>query len=827
MYFANDGGIYRALDGYSGLTTGTCGGKNSFESLNQTLGSISQIVSFSQSSDSIDILLAGAANNGSVGTAASSNSLAWQNVNAGYGGNALINPTNDNGWFVSSPPDSISGLNIFECSSGVNCHSADFANNPIVSGSTVGGDAGAFNTAYIFDPQKSAEMLVGTCRVWRGPTAGGTFTALSNNFETGGTGICSGTETNLVRALAAGGPSSNGFSNVIYAGTDGSGPLAGLSPSGGHVWVSTNVSAGTQSWTDQTAAINPLGFPISSIAVDSSDTSGLTAYVAIMGFEASHVWKTVNGGTSWTDFTGSLPNAPANALLIDPGVSPSTGALYVGTDVGVFASSTAAPGWTEVGPAASSSAPGFLPNVAVTALGMFNANGNKRLRASTYGRGIWELVDFNMSRPSPAAIQVNVPGTSSTATFQLSVPSSSSRAVTMSCTGLPAGAVCNFHPGSSVNVPAGSPTTITLTISANAQTPNGNYAMAIHATTLGDPTVTQNLSLTVTGGFSFSITNTSGSQTVIAGQSATYALNVAPSSGSFQNPVTLSCAGLPILAACSFSPQQIVAGAVATPVALTISTNTGTPQGTFTLNVVGQSGQLTQSTSIGLAVQVSTSFSFSLSNTSGSQSINAGQIAHYSLIASPSPGTFPAAVAFSCLGLPTGSSCQFSPAQINVGAGSTPVTLSVTTAGTPSGTYSITIRGTSGSVTANATAVLVIVGGVFNFSLSSSGPSSIATGSSGKYDITATPSAGTFPNPVGFVFSGCPPVSTCSMSSTEVPAGSGISDIFLTVSTVGPAIQSSRLRPIFRWQGFALWLPIWGSSNHGGSSLSAEIFAKN
>jgi hypothetical protein len=47
LYFANDGGVYRALDGYTGLTTGSCSGHNSFESLNGTLGSMTQFVSFS------------------------------------------------------------------------------------------------------------------------------------------------------------------------------------------------------------------------------------------------------------------------------------------------------------------------------------------------------------------------------------------------------------------------------------------------------------------------------------------------------------------------------------------------------------------------------------------------------------------------------------------------------------------------------------------------------------------------------------------------------------------------------------------------------------
>ena len=35
-------------------------------------------------------------------------------------------------------------------------------------------------------------------------------------------------------------------------------------------------------------------------------------------------------------------------------------------------------------------ATGYLPNVPVTAIRMFNYDGTKKLRVSTYGRGIWE-----------------------------------------------------------------------------------------------------------------------------------------------------------------------------------------------------------------------------------------------------------------------------------------------------------------------------------------------------------------------------------------------------------------------------------------------------
>src|SRR5205807_812531 len=86
---------------------------------------------------------------------------------------------------------------------------------------------------------------------------------------------------------------------------------------------------------DRTGAINPGKFPISGAAIDPSDKTGKTAYVAIMGFHVAHVWKTSNGGVNWTNFTANLPDAPVNAILIDAGSTPSTGTIYVGTDNGI------------------------------------------------------------------------------------------------------------------------------------------------------------------------------------------------------------------------------------------------------------------------------------------------------------------------------------------------------------------------------------------------------------------------------------------------------------------------------------------------------------
>ena len=250
-------------------------------------------------------------------------------------------------------------------------------------------------------------MLVGTCRVWRGSRAGGAFTALSPNFDTLGSGTCSGGEVNQVRALAAGGQTDSNGSGVIYATTSGLGSLEGpvSTPAGGRVWVTADATAGVSAFADVTdngpqGSINPNQFPVSSVAIDSSDATGHTAYVTVMGFTGGtgHVWKTRTGGTLWIDFTGNLPDSPVNAVVVYPALSQ----VFVATDVGVFASSTSSPSWTEVGPSPGAVSSGFLPNVAVTALGIFASGGQRLLRASTYGRGIWQfnlaaIPDFQIS----------------------------------------------------------------------------------------------------------------------------------------------------------------------------------------------------------------------------------------------------------------------------------------------------------------------------------------------------------------------------------------------------------------------------------------------
>ena len=219
MYFANDGGVYRSLDGYAGLSSGDCAAANNFENLNQRLGSLAQFISLAQHPTDANTLLGGAPGAGFPATGQALSDPVWRNANASGGGFAAIAPINPLTWFTANGASSIE-----TCPFGAACQTSDFASRQIVNSATLGGDIGPEFTPFLLDPSDPGGLLVGTCRIWRGQTDGSGFVAVSVNFETGSDAGCDGQETNQVRTLAA--FQTGSFPEIIYAGTDGFGPLA-------------------------------------------------------------------------------------------------------------------------------------------------------------------------------------------------------------------------------------------------------------------------------------------------------------------------------------------------------------------------------------------------------------------------------------------------------------------------------------------------------------------------------------------------------------------------------------------------------------------------
>ena len=144
--------------------------------------------------------------------------------------------------------------------------------------------------------------------------------------------------------------------------------------------------------------------------------------------------------------------------------------VFVATDVGVFTSPTSSPNWIELGPNPNTDQAGFLPNVAVTALGIFNS-GQQLLRASTYGRGIWQFnlvitPDFNLSvSNSPLTVFMG-----QTATFNgnISALNGYTNTVTLSCSSGTTAPPSTCTPSPSTLTP-GNKTPFTVTAGGAAQ----------------------------------------------------------------------------------------------------------------------------------------------------------------------------------------------------------------------------------------------------------------------------------------------------------------------------------------------------------------------
>ena len=753
MYFANDGGIYRALNGFTGLTTGSCSGTNQFDDLNQNLGSMTQFVSFSQHATDANTLLGGTQDNGSPATTTATTSSSWGNVLGGDGGYNAIDPNTGN-WFTSNPDTGAGTLNIEQCASAPSCDDSSF--NEVVGSSDIGGDDGSFYFPYVLDAQSTTTLLVGTCRVWSGPRSGGAFTVLSLNFDTLGTGTCSGGEINTVRALAGGGPTNAGGSQVIYATTDGLGPnILSTLPVGGNVWVTTNataVSGVSSTFKNVTlngpggSSINPGEFPISGVAIDTSDATGDTAYVTVMGFTGGpgHVWQTTNAGTTWTDWTGfgstgPLPDSPVNAVVVDP----RTHTVYVGSDVGVFQSSTSAPAWTELGPTSSSQQSGFLPNVAVTALAIFNSGGEKLLRASTYGRGVWQF-DLNSTPDFQMAVS-NIPlmvfaGTNATLNGTITALNGYNNSVELSCTAGPSAPPNPCTPSPVSLTPTAGGAAFLLTAGTGTI---GDYNFNVRG--IGsDPNTTTHVAAVTLSVVNFGVTTPAPTTlNEPPGAASTPVSFQATAQGSFNQSVSLSCSFSPSIsgASCAFTPGAVVNPTSASPVNMTASVivPAGTIAGDYTVTLQATTPGAPAPATASFTVAVTASEDFTLTSLTAGQTVAAGQTTSpYNVTITPTGSAFAGVVTLSCSGIPSGALCNFTPDSVVPETNSANVVMTIaTSAATTGGTYTVTTTGTSGSLAHSVTTLLTV--NTFQLAVSQPFPAGADAGSQQSAKVSLTP----------------------------------------------------------------------------------------
>ncbi|MCX2747697.1 hypothetical protein OOZ51_07690 [Arthrobacter sp. MI7-26] len=119
-----------------------------------------------------------------------------------------------------------------------------------------------------------------------------------------------------------------------------------------------------------------------------------------------------------------------------------------------------------------------------------------------------------------------------------------------------------------------------------------------------------------------------------------------------------------------------------------------------------------------------------------SRSVTQGTSASYNVVVQPTGG-FAGNVSLSISGLPAGATASFSPAVVAVGPGSAPTSLNVsTTSATPLGTYSLSPKGTSGTLQSAVVASLTVTAGQHQPFTISGGPAGLLTpGSAVSIDL--------------------------------------------------------------------------------------------
>ena len=143
------------------------------------------------------------------------------------------------------------------------------------------------------------------------------------------------------------------------------------STSRGNIFRTDN---GGTSWTNITGSL-PDRFP-ADLAIDPNNDN--IVYLTFYGFETPHIFKSTNSGTDWTDINDNLPDIPTPSVIVDPDNSDH---IYIGTDLGVFVSTTGGGNWQDFNDG--------LPN-SVQAMDLNICTVNNVLRVMTHGNGAFE-----------------------------------------------------------------------------------------------------------------------------------------------------------------------------------------------------------------------------------------------------------------------------------------------------------------------------------------------------------------------------------------------------------------------------------------------------
>lgn len=423
------------------------------------------------------------------------------------------------------------------------------------SGSNGITESGGWVTPYTLHETVPSTMFIGYVNVWRSTNvkASSSNSVTWTKISTGESGSCIVLEHSPANL------------DLLYVVRSGS------------MKRSENVNATSPTWT---ACTLPGGSTPSDL--EAHPTNANIVYATA----GNKVYKSIDKGASWTNISGTLPAVTYNCLVYDKN---SDEGLYIGNKTNVFYKDATISDWIAFNTG--------LPTVDVRELEIFYDAGNpsnNRLKAATYGRGLWQSDLYNVFAVTPA--NQNVAYTAGTTTFNVTANSTTSWTVASNATWCTVGTGGTGNGTITANFTE-NPTVTTRVANITATPTGGLLAQTVTVTQAGAPptlTVTppnQNVAyLAGTTNFSV-ICNTDWT----AVSNASWCTITASGSGNgtivsnfTENPsVTARVATITVTVA-SLSPQTVTVTQAGAPPSLSVlppNQNVSAPAGSTTFNV--------------------------------------------------------------------------------------------------------------------------------------------------------------------------------------------------------------------------------------------------
>ncbi|MDT4934298.1 MAG: acid phosphatase type 7 [Pseudonocardiales bacterium] len=282
----------------------------------------------------------------------------------------------------------------------------------------------------------------------------------------------------------------------------------------------------------------------------------------------------------------------------------------------------------------------------------------------------------------------------------------------------------------------------------------------------------------------FAVSANPGSMTATQGGTSGSSTITAPLVSGSAQTVTLSAAGVPSGATASFSPPTISSNGTSSS-ALTITTASTTPTGSYSLTVTG-TGSVTRSTTVSLTVNAAAQDDFSISASPGAVTATQGGASGSSTItAALTTGSAAQQVTLSATGSPTAATAAFSPGSVISSAGGTASLTITTTNDTPAGTYPITVTGT-GTTVHTTTVSLIVNANSFTLAANPASVTSTQGGTSESSAISTALTTGSTAQQVTVSTTGLPAGAAASVNPTSITSDAGSSSMTISTASSTP-----------------------------------------